>query len=235
MKCVVAGVIAMFFIAAQPAIGQEPGQVGGPPTLGAPLDKRGGPTSEAIVIGAGIGPIGRIEVVAQNSKNGLCVFIDHPDRGGSEGTCGAFTLPTSIAVSQESFVGARRRRNALSTYSGFIQPTVSSTIGVNSQRKKKGIRRKTAAGVTAVPASDILSRLHQDSPFAFFTVEFRGCLIDAKVRVRAFDASGTLLGTDQAFRPHFPTRIGGMRFTPCAPGSSAGVVRFGSVRVAAAG
>jgi hypothetical protein len=211
------------------AVAQERGTVGGAPSLGPPLSKREGPTSEAIVIGTGTGPQGRVEIVAQNSKLGLCIFIDHPDQESSSGNCGTRVVPSTIGVLEETFTGAKRRANAVSAYSGFMQPTASTVVGVAAQRKKrsKRVRRKTGAGIAAAPGPDILSRLHQSQPFGFFALEFRGCLIHAKVRVTAIDASGLFLASDLAFRPHAkPEEIGGFRFVPCGPGTLFDEVRF---------
>jgi hypothetical protein len=213
------------------AVAQERGTVGGPPSLGSPLSKREGPTSEAIVIGAGAGPQGRVEIVAQNSRLGLCVFIDHPDQKSESGNCGARVVPSTIGVMEETFIGAKRRAHAVSAYSGFMQSTAASVVGVAAQRKKrsKRVRRKTVSGVAAAPGPEILSRLHESQPFGFFTVEFRGCLTHAKVRVTALDPSGLFLASDLAFRPHAkPQTIDGFRFVPCGPGTVFDEMRFGS-------
>jgi hypothetical protein len=227
----IAGGLVLLAVAAFPASAgaQGRGEIGGPPSLGSPLEKREGPTSEAIVVGTGLGPQGRVEIVAQNSKLGLCIFIDHPDQGNSGGSCGARVIPSTIGVMEETFTGAKRRGNAVSAYSGFMQPAASSVIGTAAQRKNrsKRVRRKTVAGIAAAPGPEILSRLHQSQPFGFFTVEFRGCLIHAKVRVTALDASGLFLDSDLAFRPRAaPQVVDGFRFVPCGPGTVFDEMRF---------
>jgi hypothetical protein len=196
---------------------QATGEIGGAPTMGGRLSPAKGkpvpPRSEPIVIGVGDGPFGRVEIVAQDTKAGLCISVDHPNTGSSSGTCRPPSLPRSIAIQEVAFESAKRRGHSLSEYSGFMQPSVAAVTGIASRRKQGKRRRKSVQGIVAVPDSDVLMRLHQSAPFGYFVADFRGCLTEAKIRVKAFDASGGFLGLSQIpkLRP-FPG------FDFCAPG-----------------
>lgn len=218
---------------------QATGEIGGPPTMGPPLPfppphkKTSLPkaTSEAIVIGVGVGPFGKVEIVGQDSNVGLCIDIDQVARDTSSATCGRVVLPRSIAIQSETFeVDSKKGRRSLSEVAGFVQPSAASVTAVASRRKRGKRTRKEVSGILAVPSSDVLARLHQ-MPFGYFVADFRGCVADAKMRVTAFDPAGVLLGSSVMPRPGkiFP------RFRPCIPGtSSVGFVVGGSARTALA-
>jgi hypothetical protein len=221
------------------AVAQATGEVGGAPTMGAPLPfppphkKTFLPkaTSEAIVIGVGFGPFGKVEIVAQDTNKGLCIDIDQIGRDSSSGTCGRVVLPSSIAIQSETFeIDSKNGRRSLSEVAGFMQPSAASVIAIASRRKGGRRTRKAVSGIVAVPDSDLLARLHQ-KPFGFFVADFRGCLADAKMRVKAFDPVGVLLGSSVMPRPKklFP------RFRTCVPGTSTvGFVIGGAARTALA-
>jgi hypothetical protein len=218
---------------------QTTGEVGGPPTMGGhlrfppPQKKTPFPraTSEAIVIGVGLDPFGRVEIVGQGSKDGLCIFVDHLERGEIGGTCGPTVLPKVIRTSSIVWQSQRRRSRSLTELSGFMQPSVASVTAVAHPREGRKRTRKAVPGITAVPGRDLLARLHQPAPFGYFVADFRGC-ITAKVRVHAFDPTGLQLGSSMV-NLGFPNRF--EPFDPCEPGSSTvGFVTAPSARTAVA-
>lgn len=222
------------------ASAQGVGEIGGPPTMGAPFrfppphrKQRFQPraTSEAIVIGVGFNRSGRVEVVGQDSNFGLCIAIDHVKRQGSTTSCGPLVLPRSIAIDSETFEIERKRGRSRSEVTGFMQPTVAHVRIVASRHKGRRRTRKAVSGIVAMPSSDLLARLHQSTPFGYFVADFRGCLADAKMRAQAFDAAGLLLGSSLMPRPGklFPN------FVTCSVGSSSVFVIGTSARTASAG
>jgi hypothetical protein len=227
------------------AAGQTTGEVGGPPTMGGHLpypppqhrDKRNRSPlrarSEPIVIGVGFGPFGRIEIVGQDTNNGLCIYIDHPNRDATFQTCGVVTAPER-AIAPDTFTWdvPRRRGNALNELSGFMQPTVGSVTAVAHRRKGRKRTRKAVPGTIAVPSPDLLARLHQSTSFGFFAADFRGCLEHTKVRVHAFDPAGLQLGSSRV-NPGFPNRFN-EAFQPCRPGSAGFAIFGGPTRTAVA-
>jgi hypothetical protein len=200
------------------------GEIGGPPTMGAPLPfpppHKKTPLlrakSEAIVIGVGVGAFGRVEIVGQDTEAGLCIFVEHPEQGTSSDSCGQVSHPSLIAVRSATFEIGRRRGRSLSEAAGSMQPGVAAVTAIGHPHKGRERRRKAVSGIVAVPSSDLLARLHQATPFGYFVADFRGCLADAKIEVQAFDAAGVLLGSSGVPSPTevFP------RFEPCHPGSS---------------
>jgi hypothetical protein len=188
-------------------------------------------TTEPIVIGVGFNGFGRLEIVGQGSKGGLCIFLDYVTRQTSSATCGPISSPGVIAVDSIVWETPQKRARALTELSGFMQPSVASVNAVARIRKGHRVRSKASSGIVAVPSADLLARLHQSTPFGFFVADFRGCLTD-KVRLHALDASGLQLGTTLA-NLHFPSRF--RPFDPCTPGSSTvGFGVAGSARAALA-
>jgi hypothetical protein len=210
---------------------QTTGEVGGPPTIGhlpfpPPHKKTFFPkaTSEAIVIGVGFNPFGKVEIVGQDTKAGLCIFVDQLREGSSgPSSCRAVAVPPTIAADTLTWQTSRRRSKSLSELSGFMQPSVASVIAVARRHKGRKQTRKAVSAIVAVPSQDLLARLHQGTAFGFFAADFRGCLEDAKVRFHAFNATGALLGTSQV-NLSFPKRFTDF-LQPCKPG--AGIAVFG--------
>jgi hypothetical protein len=236
-------VAAVLLVAALPAeaSAQGIGEVGGPPTMGAPLrfpppDKRTffpRARSEAIVIGLGFNASGRVEIVGQDSKDGLCIFVEHVTGDNFSGRCGSMTLPKLIAVESVNWQTRGRRSRSITEFAGFMQPSVAGVRAVARVHKGHKVKSKAVSGITAVPGSDLLARLNQTAPFGYYAADFRGCLTDAKVRLHAFDPSGQQLGT-RLTNLSFPHRF--RPFDPCTPGSSSvGFVSPSSARTAVAG
>jgi hypothetical protein len=213
---------------------QATGEIGGPPTMShlpfpPPQKKTFFPKarSEAIVIGVGFTAFGKVEIVGQDTKAGLCIFVDHLKRGSSGGTCGPTLLPKVIRTESIIWESQRRRSHSRTEFSGFMQPSVARVIAVAHLRKGKKRSRNAVPGVVAAPGSEILARLHQPTAFGYFVADFRGCITDVKVRVHAFDLTGLRLGSSLA-NLGFPNRF--REFNPCEPGSSS----FAFVAAAAA-
>jgi hypothetical protein len=214
---------------------QATGEVGGPPTMAhlpfpPPHKKTFFPKakSEAIVIGVGFNAFGKVEIVGQDTKEGLCIFIDQLSRSNFSGRCGRFVLPKVIAVESVNWETQARRSRSLTELSGFIQPTVGGVTAVARWYRGRKLKTKAVSGIVAVPNTDLLTRLHQTTSFGFFVADFRGCVSDAKVRLHAFDSSAQQLGTSLA-NLGFPHRF--RPFNPCTPGSSSvGFVSTSSAR-----
>lgn len=174
------------------------------------------------MIGVGFNAFGKVEIVGQGSKEGLCIFADRLPRGGSVGTCGPTVLPEVIRANSIVWESQRRRSRSLTELSGFMQPSVASVTAVAHPRRGRKRSTKLVPGTIAVPGPDLLARLHQATPFGYFVVDFRGCITGVKVRIHAFDPAGLLLGGSMA-NLGFPNRF--RPFDPCEPGSS--TVGFG--------
>src|SRR5919201_1700674 len=102
------------------ASAQGVGEIGGPPTLRhlpfpPPNKKTFFPkaTSEPIVIGAGSNTFGKVEIVGQDTKDGLCIFLDHLKQGGGGGTCGSISLPKVIGADSVVWEARQRRIRSL--------------------------------------------------------------------------------------------------------------------------
>jgi hypothetical protein len=223
---ILSAVVALASAALLPATAgaQATGEIGGPPTMPhlpfpPPQKKTFFPKarSEAIVIGVGFTAFGKVEIVGQDAKAGLCIFVDHLKRGSSGGTCGPTQLPKVIRTESIIWESHRRRSRSLTELSGFMQPGVANVTAVAHLRKGRKRARKAVAGVIAVPGPDLLARLNQATPFGYFVADFRGCISDVKVGVQAFDPSGLVLGRTIS-NLAFPNRF--REFDPCTAGSS---------------
>jgi hypothetical protein len=233
--------VALLVLGAVPteAAGQATFEIGGPPTkrhlpFPPPQKKTFLPkaTSEAIVIGTGFNTFGKVEIVGQGTKAGLCIFIDHLQKSSGQGTCGPVALPKVIATNSIVWQSETRRKRSLTELSGFMQPNVATVTVVAHLGKGRKRSRKAVAGIIAVPSPDLLARLHHTTPFGFFVADFRGCVTDAKVRIHAFDLNGLILGSSRV-NLGFPKRF--KPFDPCEPGSSTvGFVSAASARTAIA-
>jgi hypothetical protein len=219
------GLCVALALTAAPAPAQTTGEIGGPPTMGGhlpfpPPHKRTffpKATSEPIVIGLGFNAFGRVEIVGQDSKEGLCIFIDYPNQVSSSARCGPMALSKVIAVESVRWETRRRRSRSLTELSGFMQPSVTTVTAVAHRNKRRKGTRKAVLGIVATPNTDLLARLHQSTPFGFFVADFRGCVAETKVRLHAFDPTGQQLGTTLV-NLAFPGRF--RPFDPCTPGSS---------------
>jgi hypothetical protein len=215
------------------ASAQGIGEIGGPPTMGGhlpfpPPEKKKlfiTAKSEPIVMGVGFDSFGRVEIVGQDSKEGLCISIDHPKQGASSTGCGSVAVPRVIAADTFTWQTRRHQRKSLAELSGFMQPTVAAVTAVAHRRKGHKQTRKVVLATIAVPGPELLARLHQTTSFGFFVAGFRGCLGTAKVKFHGFDATGLLLGTSRV-NLGFPGRFNDA-FQPCEPGS--GFAFFGKI------
>jgi hypothetical protein len=175
------------------------GTVGGPPT-----DKRMiksflkgfHPTSPAIVIGAGRIPGTLIEIIAVDSRAGLCIVHWHASRrsAGAGGGCGG---PPTVDSGLIEFGGSsgswsRRKGWVYTDVNGDMSPTVAS-VRVTARLKGKRGRRELRV-IYANPDAAILQALHQTQPFATFLAAARGCILNGTAYAEAFDSSGVLLG-----------------------------------------
>jgi hypothetical protein len=189
--------------------GNRPAPVGGPPTLDfkrCPEDEGNGPCTEPVVIGARSAFNGPVELVAYNSRSGTCLDVDHPAAEISGGFCGLPLRPDSgksIALAGWSFLSP----GPAPDFTDYIGPVSVGTARVSVRYRRNGERRKRNALVTTVDA-ELAAKLGEDEPFAVFVATLRGCVPTRRVRLTAFDVTGTELGTERE-RVRRPTACGG--------------------------
>jgi hypothetical protein len=195
------------------ATGAETGEVGGPPTLFIPSKWLGVKAlSKPIVIGVGSRKaVGPIEIVARGIKGGICLEVALPKQGEISGSCGGQPgVPPGQTINLESASHSRSNGKKRSEHSGYVTPDATAVTATYAHDG----RSKTVLAVLANPGPEILARLHQPSPFAYFVAPFPGCVPSAKVRASAFGPAGTLLGTARGFGATLP-RKDRKFFNPC--------------------
>jgi hypothetical protein len=192
------GGVALCLAAAAAAQDPAPGTVGGPPT-NPEFHEDPKPRSEVLVIGVGRTTIGRVEVVAYDSRYGLCVDLEFLDEGSGVGSCGSDPNAEGRPIAISGWGSSRSGRNRTTNIQGVLAPEVAS-VTVRA-RHKNGVR--TPRPVVSQVDSEMASRLGQDEPFGHFVAALRGCIEIHRFRVAAFDASGARLGDDRIPRGGF--------------------------------
>jgi hypothetical protein len=174
---------------------EPPCQVGGTPSHVEFYQSHPRPQSEVLVIGCAQTAIGPIEIVAFDSRFGLCVFVDKLDQLFGFGQC-PVTPPSNgraIGVTQWGLTPGHPR---FTDVSGPLSPHVAT---VSASFRRKG-RVRTAQGTVAQITGDLVERLHQEAPFGYFVAIAQGCARSSKIDATAFDATGGLVGSDRGFR-----------------------------------
>jgi hypothetical protein len=185
-------------------------EIGGPPSFDfdrclKPLR----PCSDPIVIGIGHHFNGRSEIVAFQSKFGLCIDIDR--RRSSFGTCGSRTLPRRAAAIEATGYAYERAQHTTSGISGALRPDVAEV----RVRYRRNANAKEVTATVAQVDGTLLEAVKETRPFGFFEVAVRGCLQARRFRAAALDAAGNIIGRS---RPQSLPRV------RCKPGSAGSIL-----------
>jgi hypothetical protein len=197
------------FVSAAAAFAAAP-EIGGPPSFDfdrclKPLR----PCSDPVVIGIGHYFNGRSEIVAFQSKFGLCIDVDR--RRSSFGTCGSRTLPRRAAAIEATGWAYERAQHTTSGISGALRPDVAK---VRVRYRRNGNPKEALATVAQVDG-DLLDAVEETRPFGFFHVAVRGCVKARGFRAAALDAAGNIIGRS---RPQSLPRA------RCKPGSAGSIL-----------
>jgi hypothetical protein len=166
-------------------------RIGGAPSLDYPRLPPGSGNraqSNPFVIGRGSAFNGAVEIVAMDSREGLCVWADHPGLGETSGIC-----------TDSNLVG-RGRAIAVNLWSrsltrGYTQLAGPLSAEVAKVRVFRGGSR--VAAIVAHVGDRLRRRLHQPGPFGYFSVTVPGCVPPTAFRVVALDGRGRTLGSDR--------------------------------------
>jgi hypothetical protein len=165
-------------------------EVGDPPTLDLKRcfkDIR--PCGDPVVIGVGRHFNGPVELIAFQSRPGLCIEIDILREGGG-GTCpGAIHPPEGQALST-SGGSVSFGRSKYTQIEGAVTPGAAA---IRVRYRRKGEIRETNA-VLAQVAGELQQRLGEEAPFGVFEATVRGCVPIERFRLAALDTSGVVLG-----------------------------------------
>jgi hypothetical protein len=148
-----------------------------------------------VVIGARSAFNGPVELVAYNSRSGTCLDVDHPAAEISGGFCGPPLRPdpgTSIALAGWSFLSP----GPAPDFTDYIGSVSVGTAHVSVRYRRNGERRQRNALVATVD-EELAEQLGDDRPFAVFVATLRGCVPARTVRLTAFGATGSELGTER--------------------------------------
>jgi hypothetical protein len=169
------------------------GEVGGPPTLGG--ERHPDQETEAIVIGRGRMIDQPVEIVAVDTyRSGLCVYVDRPEIRISVGACvGDPSDSPDVSARLWDWSKPLRGNAEYSGVSGLVAPEAAL---VRVRYPRFGHRRRARA-IVARPDSEILSRLNQAKPFAYFYGAARRCIRSRSFVVSARAEDGSLIGRDR--------------------------------------
>jgi hypothetical protein len=208
LACLLAGVVAS---PSQARTAEGPCRVGGPPTIELPrvLEK---PTGPDLVVACGHGVTGPFEIVSYTDKHHeLCT--EYLGEGFGSGQCGgAFHgsllaedgfLTTSIGQAWGGGPGP-----SYTTITGWVEPEVAR---LEVRYHRRGAKQGSKADATIGQVNgELLTALDQTEPFGRFAIALQGCSPPQAIHILAFDAQGTLIGSEQGPKSKF----GG---TPCHP------------------
>jgi hypothetical protein len=174
-------------------------EIGGPPTNDfnrCYRDLR--PCGDPLVIGTGHRFFGSVEIIAMQSRLGLCLEVDVVDEGGSS-TCPGEVRPRdqkAVEMTMSSFASGRGE-----SYTELIGPVVPEAAAVRVRYRRAGNPRAVDAILARVDG-ELQQRLEEPEPFAIFEAGVRGCLLDKRFRLAALDPAGAVIGRDRV-RPGF--------------------------------
>lgn len=151
------------------------------------------PCGEVIELGRHRWFNGPLVVTGYSSGIGPCIDFSH--RGGGAGSCGPLDVPDAIRAT--SLAGSAKSRNhpGYIEVSGVLAPDVA---GVRVRYRTKG-RTHSFPAFTIQVTADQLRKLKVTRPFGIFEVTLRGCVPGSHIRLTAFAADGTKLGTERSF------------------------------------
>jgi hypothetical protein len=161
-------------------------------------------TSPAVVLEAGNLILGRTELVAFMSTDGLCVEVDHIPHRTRAGGCEFRPLPTdrSIFLSAQGYSKAVGE-DGITELIGQVSPAARS-IRVEYRRGHSWIRQKVLFGY--LPAA-VRPDAATVSP-AWFATNLPGCVQGRNIRVRAFGIHHSYLGDARGLQQNFACRAG---------------------------
>lgn len=150
------------------------------------------PCSRAIVVGTARYFDGPLEVIAFDSKGGLCRGFDHLKNPVTFIFCGAPAPPHGSPISFETYGGSTDGDGVTvsTTISGLLKAKATS---VRVRFRRRGTVERRAATVATV-AGKLLKKVKQPRPFGIFELTVRGCAPAAFIKTRAFDSAGRLVG-----------------------------------------
>jgi hypothetical protein len=180
------------------------GQIGGPPTrpLGPPDE--GTQTTPALVIGRAAQPKGHMEIVSYGvrasagspSPQELCTWIEFVPGESIFASCGelAELRQEERVVKVELFGGVIAPKDERSTeLGGLIAPNVAS-IRLRPLGRGRAKPFDARIAVTQVRGG-LRKKLRQPAPFGYFFAQIKGRVPGSAIEVRAYGASGNLLGS----------------------------------------
>jgi hypothetical protein len=172
------------------AVAKAAAEVGGPPTLDLKrCDKEIRPCGDPVVIGVGRHFVGPVEIVAFQSRLGLCIEVDIIREGGSGSCPGGIHPPEGRAISSGGAAVSFGRLR----YTQVEGAVVPGAAAVRVRFRREGEIRE-ARGVIAQVAGELQERLGEEEPFGVFEATVRGCVPVRRIRLAALDASGIVVG-----------------------------------------
>lgn len=179
------------------------GRVGGPPTrrLPPPLGPK---DTAALVIGRTSQPKGHMEIVSYGARahayspspQELCTWIEFVPGETDFASCGeiAELNEEERAVRIELFGGVIQPKAERSTELGGLVAANVASVKVRFHRRGRAKLYGVRATVAQVRGA-LQHRLRQPAPLGYFFAQIKGRVPGKAIEVRAYDASGNLVGS----------------------------------------
>jgi hypothetical protein len=183
---------------------ESPCRVGGPPTLEWPriLEK---PTGPELVVACGHGVTGPFEIVSYTDAHHL-LCTEYLGEGFGSGECGSafhesFLARDGFLTTSVSQAWGGGPGPSYTTITGWVEPEVAH---LEVRYHRRGAKQGSKADATIGQVNgDLLASLNQTEPFGRFAIALQGCSPPQTIRILAFNAEGTLLGSEQGGKSKF--------------------------------
>jgi hypothetical protein len=188
---------------------EGPCRVGSPPTIedSSILGKPAGPE---LVVACGHGVTGPFEIASYTDAHGTLCTV-YLGEGFGSGQCGEAFHESLLArdgflTTSTNWAWGGGPGPSYTTIDGWVEPEVAR-LEVRYHRNGAKPMSKANATIGQVDG-DLLSALGETEPFGRFAIVLPGCSVPQGLRILAFNAEGTLIGSEKGGKSSF----GG---TPC--------------------
>lgn len=174
--------------------------VGGEPTLQFDrCDRFIAPCGDPVVVGKARFYDGRYEWVAMDVADGICFYTEVINRfsGSGSGGCGPKVRPPGGKPLGAGWHGPGSGPGAHGPKATHIGGPARLGVARIRLTVRKGGERRRYRGTIIRVDGDLLEKIGEQQPFAYWGRSIAGCVPSKRIRVRAYDSAGALLGAER--------------------------------------